>query len=337
MAQSVNFVWNFVNQTSMEYLDKKGKWLSEYELQKFIPGCSKALGIHSDTIQSVSDQYNARRRQHKKRKLAWRSSKRSNGWIPFKNRTLQVKNDTVTYCKHTFRLWLSRPIMGVIKCGQFSCDSKGNWFITFICDCPDPVKTLNNSSVGIDLGLKTIATLSTGHKLSRDNITKKFAEKLATAQRANKKRQVTNIHTKIRNIRMDWNHKQTTILVNSFGQIVVGDVSPSKLLKTKMSKSVADASWYDFKSMLKYKAAALGVEYKEINEKFSTVTCSTCLNKTGPSGLSSVGVRDWVCSSCGVSHDRDINSAINILRISHDTLIKGVPLMGNVTTTQLNS
>jgi len=78
--------------------------------------------------------------------------------------------------------------------------------------------------------------------------------------------------------------------------------------------------------MLEYKAKRLGVEYKEVNESFSTVTCSTCLNKTGPSGLSDLGVREWVCESCGTPHNRDVNAAQNILRMGHHTL-KGIPVV----------
>jgi IS605 OrfB family transposase len=146
------------------------------------------------------------------------------------------------------------------------------------------------------------------------------------AQRAGKKKRVKAIHAKIKNVRKDFNHKETTKLVNNYGKIFVGDVSPSKLMKTKMVKSVTDASWADFKSMLAYKAIALGVEYKEVKENFSTVTCSYCLERTGPSGLSALGVREWVCINCGTSHDRDVNAAKNILRFGCETLIKGNPI-----------
>lgn len=90
-----------------------------------------------------------------------------------------------------------------------------------------------------------------------------------------------------------------------------------------MAKSVSDASWADFKSMLAYKAIALGVEYKEVKENFSTVTCSACLDKTGPNGLNAIGVREWTCK-CGASHDRDVNAAKNILRLGYQSLNKGI-------------
>lgn len=75
-------------------------------------------------------------------------------------------------------------------------------------------------------------------------------------------------------------------------------------------------------SSVAYKAIALGVEYKEVNEMFSTVTCSTCFERTGPSGLSALGVREWICK-CGAVHDRDVNAAKNILRFGRESLIKG--------------
>ena len=71
----------------------------------------------------------------------------------------------------------------------------------------------------------------------------------------------------------------------------------------------------------KAKSVRRGIVSKEMNENFSTVTCSTCLLKTGPSGLSAIGVRKWVCSNCKSTHDRDVNAAKNIFRMGHHTLV----------------
>ena len=62
-------------------------------------------------------------------------------------------------------------------------------------------------------------------------------------------------------------------------------------------------------------------------EMFSSVTCSACLARTGPSGLRTLGVREWTCSACGLSHDQDINAAQNILRLGRQTPIKGIPVL----------
>lgn len=323
MSDSVNFVWNYCNDVSVEYLDKHYKWLSGYNLDSLTGGCSKQLLINSKTVQLVCHEFATRRIQFKKRKLSWRSKKRSLGWIPFNEQSIKIKQGLAVYNKHKFRFWKSREIEGEIKCGSFNQDSKGNWYVNFVCEVPDLPKIKDNREVGIDLGLKTLATLSDGTKISRENLTNKYASKLAMAQRANKKKQVKNINAKMKNIRKDFNHKETTKLINSYGTIFVGDVSPSKLRKTQMSKSVSDAAWGSFKSMLAYKAIALGVEYKEVKETFSTVTCSTCFERSGPSGLSALGVREWQCSKCGTIHDRDVNAAKNILRFGHESPIKG--------------
>lgn len=322
MASAVNFVWNYCNQASFEHITKLNKWLSGYDFQPLTKSTSKQLGINANTIQMIGHEYAIKRQQFKKAKLAWRSAKRSLGWIPFNCIGISIKVDVITYNGVKFRFWNSRQIEGVIKSGSFSQDSRGRWYVNFHCEVPVQNGFRSPIAVGIDLGLKTIATLSDGRTLKRENITNKYADQLAMAQRAKKKRLTKTIHAKIKNVRKDWNHKQTTNIINSYDTIVVGNVSSSKLKKTRMAKSVSDAGWADFKRMLAYKAIALGVQYKEVNESFSTVTCSVCFERTGPSGLSALGVREWTCK-CGATHDRDVNAARNILRFGHESPIKG--------------
>lgn len=325
MAGSVNFVWNYCNQTGVEVLLKNGIWLSGYDFQPLTKSCSVDLGITAKTIQIIGHEYALKRRHAKKVKLSWRSAKRSLGWIPFSNQNIVVFGDTIRYNSITFRFWKSREIEGKIKTGSFSQDSRGNWYVNFHCESTPQVGFKSPIAVGIDLGLKTIATLSDGRQLNRENITTKYADRLAMAQRAGKKRLTKTIHAKIKNTRKDWNHKETTKIVNSYDTIIVGNVSSSKIKKTRMAKSVSDAGWADFKRMLSYKAIALGIQYKEVNESFSTVTCSKCFERTGPSGLSALGVREWTCK-CGATHNRDVNAAKNILRFGHESLIKGVKI-----------
>jgi IS605 OrfB family transposase len=325
MAGAVNFVWNYCNDTSIQYLDKRNKWLSGFDLGYLTAGCSKDLPINAQSVKEVAHEYALRRIKSKKRKLSWRSKKRSLGWVPFYGQTIRVTSDTIKYNKVVFKFWKSREIEGNIKSGSFTQDSQGKWYVSFVCDTVKVPKIKSGGEVGIDLGLKSIGVLSNGVILDRENITTKYASKLAIAQRAKKKKQVTNIHAKIKNTRKDWNHKQTTRLINTYDKIFVGNVSSSKLKRTRMAKSVSDAGWYDFKSILAYKAIALGVEFKEVKENFSTVTCSVCFERTGPRGLSALGVREWICP-CGASHDRDVNAAKNILRFGCESLIKGSPL-----------
>jgi len=229
---------------------------------------------------------------------------------------VKVEADTITYNGHTFKFWLSRPITSKVRFGSFCQDSKGHWFVNLVVEYFEIVRPKTGNAVGVDLGLKTLATLSDGVEFNRENLTKKFENQLAMAQRVRKKKRVTAIHAKIKNKRKDWNHKATTAIVSEYDKVVVGNVSSSKLIKTRMAKSVSDAGWSDFKQMLAYKAIKLGVEMKEVNESFSTVTCSCCGNRTGPKGEAGLRVREWICSSCGTVHYRDVNAAMNILRFS---------------------
>jgi IS605 OrfB family transposase len=171
------------------------------------------------------------------------------------------------------------------------------------------------SAVGIDLGLKTLATLSNGEKIEPPKFFRKYEKRLSMAKRANKKRLARSIHAKIKNCRKDFTHKVSTNLVKRFDWIAVGDVSPSKLSKTSFSKSVHDAGWAILKNQLRYKAIAHGAVFKEVNESYSSQVCSSCgcLPHGRPEGIADLGIRQWTCGDCGASHDRDINSAINIL------------------------
>ena len=138
-------------------------------------------------------------------------------------------------------------------------------------------------------------------------------------------KRVSSIQNKLGNTRKDWNHKTANAILKDASTVIVGDVSSVKLAKTRFAKSVLDSSWGQLKSILAYKSKRLGIEFKEQSEMFSSVTCSSCLKRTGPSGLSDLGVREWTCSNCGEQHDRDTNAAKNILRLGCQTLIKGIP------------
>lgn len=282
-------------------------------------GTSKKLRIHSQTIEVICSEYVTRRNTIRKRRLKWRSVK-SLGWVPFKGSGARLNdNDRLVFNGIEFEYWNSRPKLGLIKFGSFNQDKRGRWYLNLVVQVEQEHRTQNGSQIGIDLGLKTTATLSDGATYHGGRHYARLESKLSTAQRAKKKRQVKTIHAKIANCRKDALHKITTNLVNQYDTIFVGDVSSLKLTKTSMAKSVHDASWGMFRSMLAYKAIRLGVEVHETKENFSTVTCSTCFQRTGPSGLSALGVREWTCS-CGASHDRDVNAAKNILRFGLESL-----------------
>ena len=318
-ARSVNQVWNFCNETQEHALRWNQRWPTGFDLNKLTTGCSKELGLHSQTVQAVCEEYATRRKQCKKRKLRWRG-RRSLGWVPFKASGIKVVDDTVTYAGNTFRFWNSRDLPGPIKCGNLAQDARGRWYVNFVVEVPDEAPTTGTKRIGIDLGLKTLATCSDGRKIEAPRWYRHQQRRIAEHQRKKRSRQSRNLHAKIANRRKDFLHKISDRLTKECELIVMGDVCSSKLTKTKMGQSVKDAGWSTFKNLLSYKAMARKVVYREVSERLSTQTCSGCGAIGGPKGREGLGIREWVCNECGAVHDRDVNAALNILRMGHHTL-----------------
>ena len=333
MACEVNFVWNFVNELSYKHLQRTGEFFSAYDIAKYTAGASKeGLKIHSQTVQGVAEEYVTRRKQFKKAKLRWRvsrGSRKSLGWIPFKVGAVTYKNGQLRYAGQFFRLWDSYDLADYkLRSGSFSQDARGRWYAN-LCVEVEEQKFEGKSSVGIDLGLKDFVTLSTGEKIEAQRIYRGAEQALAVAQRANKKQRVKAIHAQIANRRKDFLHKLSTRLVHEHGAIFVGNVNASGLAKTKMAKSVLDAGWSTFRTMLQYKSDHAGVLFDEVNEAFSTQTCSSCgsLPESRPKGIAGLGIREWTCTECGEIHDRDTNAAKNILVAGRRHLAVGIPVL----------
>jgi IS605 OrfB family transposase len=143
--------------------------------------------------------------------------------------------------------------------------------------------------------------------------TQRYAQKLAAAQRRGHKRQAKRIHRKAARCRADALHKFSRSLVDRYQNIVVGDVSSSKLVRTRMAKSVLDSGWGMLKGFLEYKSPQAARSFEVVSERNTSVTCSHCRALTGPRGVNGLIVRSWVCGNCGELHDRDVNAARNIL------------------------
>ena len=180
----------------------------------------------------------------------------------------------------------------------------------------------------VSIALKDCASASNEQKLS-GRWYRQHELALAKAQRANKKKRARAIHAKIKNQRKDDMHQFSSKLVQENAAIFVGDVASAKLVKTKMAKSTLDAGWSSLKTMLEYKSHQAGIVFEEVNEAFTTQTCSCCRSNpaSSPKGRSGLGIREWTCSVCGSVHDRDVNAARNILALGHERLAGGIPVL----------
>lgn len=329
MARSVNLVWNYLNELSHRSIRERGVFLSAFDLHPYTKGAGKELGLHSQTLQYVAAEYVTRRKQSRKARLNWRKSggvRRSLGWVPFNTGAASWKNGQVYHNGHYFKVWDSYGLAQYrLRSGSFCEDARGRWYFNVVVELETQLST-GQGAVGIDLGLKDVATCSDGQRLENGRFYRDLEPKLASAQRAGKKARVRAIHAKIANRRKDALHKFSRSLVERCNTIIVGDVSPQKLVRTRMAKSVLDAGWGQLKTMLAYKCALAGIVFRVVNEAYTTQTCSCCgaLPASRPRGIAGLGIREWICE-CGVTHDRDVNAARNILALGHERPVEGIP------------
>lgn len=329
LAPNVNFVWNYCKETSDKAYRYHKKSLTGFDLSNLTSGVSKELNLSSTTIQAVCEEYGLRKSKlisdyvkgkAKKTKLRWRSHKTSLGWVPFKGNSISFKSGNFIYCKKNYKFFDSKyknvDLTNIkFKSGSFSQDSRGRWFINLVIEVDDVHSCLNiNNAVGVDLGKKELITTSDGEAFENPKFFYVSAKRLAMAQRAKKKRLVAKLHDKIKNQRKDYINKVTTSILKEYDLIVVGN------LHLGASKSTLDAAFGQVKSCFKNKAIRLGKTVLLVNEAWTTQQCSCCKQHTGPRGLMGLSVREWICSSCGSRHNRDINAATNILRLGHQTL-----------------
>ncbi|HQR21837.1 MAG TPA: transposase [Burkholderiaceae bacterium] len=335
MARAVNIVWNYCNELSLKVLERERRFVGTAELQRYLAGASKeGLAVGSAVFQQVAEEYATRRRQHRKRRLAWRVSggaRRSLGWIPFKARSVVYRGGQVRFQGHAMGLWDSYGLSAYsLRAGCFSQDARGRWYLNVTVAVAKRLPTAPPAaSLGIDLGLKQLAAFS-DEMLDNVEVSRFYRNlepKLAIAQRARKSARVRALHAKIANRRRDGLHKLSTALANRYGAIFVGNVNAQALARGPHAKSVLDAGWSAFRTMLRYKCDDAGAWFLEVDEAYSTQTCSVCNSRTGPQGREGLGMREWICPHCGTPHDRDRNAARNILAAGHRRLAAGIPAL----------
>lgn len=228
-ASEVNTVFNFCNDVSIKAslrTDIKRKWMSGFDLCGLTSGATEHFSkIGSGTIQSVCLKYSNNRNSVKKIKLRWRVShgaRRTCGWIPFKSINVKRKGQAFRFCGKTFRVFGHKIVDG---CrwgdGCFAQDSCGDWWLCLPIERQIECKVAPCESVGIDLGLKTIATTSDSDVLEAGRWTRAYADKLAQTQRRGHKKQAKRIHRKIARCRQDALHKFSRRIVDRYQTIVV--------------------------------------------------------------------------------------------------------------------
>lgn len=223
------------------------------------------------------------------------------------------------------RIRQSRTIDIATKSATFKRDTTGSWYVTLVGEftMPDAAVPPPDPSmvVGVDLGLKDFAVLSNGVRILAPKFFRKSEKQLRKAQRVmarrkkssgrrlRARRKIALVYRKISNQRGDFLHKLTTDLVKKYDGICIEDLSVKGLAKTKLAKSVLDASFGEFRRQLEYKSIWNRRHLAVIDRWYpSSKTCHDCA--TVNRGLS-LDDRTWTCT-CGVCQDRDLNAALNI-------------------------
>ena len=204
-----------------------------------------------------------------------------------------------------------------------SRDAAGRWFVSMLCDDVITTAPATTAAVGVDAGITTLVTLSTGEKITNPKHERRDRARLAKAQRglsrkakgsSNREKarlKVARAHARISDRRRDFLHKLTTRLVRENQTVVIEDLGVRNMVGNhSLARAVSDASWCRMREMLEYKCAWYGRDLVTVDRWFpSSKLCGTCGAVRAKLPLN---VREWTCD-CGVVHDRDVNAARNIL------------------------
>jgi putative transposase len=205
-----------------------------------------------------------------------------------------------------------------------SRDPAGRWFVSLLIE--EVVQPLAPSSgqVGVDAGLTSLVTLSTGEKVTNPRYERRDRARLARAQRnlarkrpgsanrAKARRSVARVHARIADRRRDHLHKLSTRLVRDNQTVVVENLHVRGMTGNHtLARAISDAGWSELRRQLSYKCAWYGRELLVVDRFYpSSKICSTCGHLVGTLALP---MRSWTCQGCGTWHDRDVNAARNIL------------------------
>ena len=232
------------------------------------------------------------------------------------------------------RIKKHRDFIGTIKSITVSMTTDNKYYISLLVESEIKPSKESNTSIGLDLGLKELIVDSNGKKYKNHKYLTKSENKLAKEQRklshmekgsSNRNRQrikVARIHRHIYNQRNDYLHKLSKKIIDENQIICIEDLKVENMEQNhKLARSIVDASWSRFVSMLTYKANWYGKTVVKVPSNYaSSQLCSKCGYKN--SLTKDLRIRKWTCPECGSVHDRDINAAKNILSKGIEMLTK---------------
>jgi putative transposase len=239
-------------------------------------------------------------------------------------------NDRVTLSKiGSVKMVYHRPIKGKLKTCTIRRSSTGKWYVSFSIECEPERLEPTPTQVGIDVGLKTFATLSNEEEIANPRFFRQEEQALAKVQRKHSKlakgtpqrrkhrRVVARVHERIAFRRDTFTHQESRQIVDRFGVICIEDLHVNRMVHNHcLAKSIHDAAWSEFFSKLSYKAEEAGRRYVAVNPAYTSQDCSRCHHRQ----VMPLSERVYHCPCCLLSIDRDLNASLNIRAVGLHSL-----------------
>jgi len=329
---NTRFLWNKLLETNTKFYKLTGRFLWYPDLNDEINKLKQQYHFlklsGSQSLQQVAKHLDRALREIKKTKGYPKFKKKVLGGSFAIPQTLKFRENEVFIPKVAYKRaerWVKmvkhRPLEGKPKHLTVSLDVD-QWFVSILCEVEVDVKPKDGQTIGVDLGLESFATTNDGTKIANPRYLKKAQKRLKRYQRKlskkkkgsnnrNKQRiKVAKTHRKVRRQRSDFLHKASSQLIAKASVICAEDLNVHALQMSRLSKPVSDVGWGEFVRQLEYKCKWYGVEFRQANRFYaSSKVCSNCGNKKKDLQLSD---RTYICESCGLEIDRDVNAAINL-------------------------
>lgn len=217
----------------------------------------------------------------------------------------------------TYRFPEATPISAIIS------RTAGRWYVSIVAEVETAIAPAPAGVLGVDVGVhEYVCSDGTRHRVPRayrasERQLRRAQQALSRKEkgsnnRAKARSKVAKIHARTANIRNDWLHKTTTAIANSASVVGIEDLNVKGMTRNRyLAKSVLDAGFAEFRRQLEYKTAERGSKLVVADRWYpSSKICSACGAKTKSLPLN---IRAWICTACNISHDRDLNAAINLM------------------------
>lgn len=353
---NTRFIWNqMLNIWNARYQNNPNlPALKKYDLNNLLPAFKKeypflkeseasSLQVVCETLHGSFVEFFAGTRKHPKFKSKHKS--KPSFTVKF-NKNIELDKNYIKLPKIGWvkARWSNNILFDKIKRVTISRTPSGHYQASVLVESESQVLDKTDKKIGLDMGQTDLMIGSNGlrvktrtykqyekklkqwqKKMSRQmRLAKEKGIKLDDAKNYQKtKCMVAKYHGKIRNSRKDYLHKVTRQIIEEYDFIAVEDLRVKGMLNRNNSKrnnhAIANQSWYELRTMFEYKSNWYGKTFVKVDPRYTSQDCSNCHERTGPKN--DLNARHWICSSCGLQHDRDVNAGQNILN-------KGLQLVG---------